>query len=162
MALQQGEYQAGRKQDEINRTIGSQIAMTAGSGIGLDGSPSDAIASTFSEGALDTGALRCGSSLEASFEHTERILTLETLTKYKFSNERKSKIIAIIEPWAEEFDLPANSILEIDILSERHGSVETELTERYLVVELWGGCRVEVLIDGITQDRSSLNIPSFG
>ncbi|MDQ0392193.1 hypothetical protein [Labrys monachus] len=65
MALQQGEYQADRKQDEINRTIGSQIASTAASGLDLSGSPSDVIASTASEGALDTSAMRYGARVQA-------------------------------------------------------------------------------------------------
>lgn len=66
MTLQQGQYQAGRKQDEINQTEGKQVALTSGSGVDLSGSPSDVISSTASEGALDTSAIRYGAQVNAS------------------------------------------------------------------------------------------------
>ncbi|QEN88231.1 hypothetical protein FZC33_18820 [Labrys sp. KNU-23] len=53
-----GEYQAGRKQDQVDSTIGTQTALTGGSGVNLDGSPTDVIGSTASEGALDVAAIR--------------------------------------------------------------------------------------------------------
>ena len=64
--LSQGEYEAGRKQDEINKTMGTQVALTGGSGVNLDGSPSDVIGSTASEGALDTSAIRYGARVNAN------------------------------------------------------------------------------------------------
>lgn len=56
--LNAGEYQAGRKQDEINKTMSTQVALASSSGFDLTGSPTDAVASTASQGALDTGAIR--------------------------------------------------------------------------------------------------------
>lgn len=55
---QTGEYQAARRQDQVNNTMGTQTALVGGSGVTLDGSPSDVISSTASEGALDTSAIR--------------------------------------------------------------------------------------------------------
>lgn len=58
MELLQGEYQAQRKQDEINQLTGQQIAGTAASGVQLEGSPTDVIRSTVSEGAMDVGTIK--------------------------------------------------------------------------------------------------------
>lgn len=70
MTFQQGEYQAGKTQDNVDRTIGQQIAAVGGSGVTLAGSPTDVIASTASEGALDTGAIRWGARVNAqNFEY---------------------------------------------------------------------------------------------
>ena len=65
MERQQGEFQAGQKQDEVNGLIGRQIAMTGDSGVTLAGSPTDVISNTASQGALDTEAIRWGSKVRA-------------------------------------------------------------------------------------------------
>ena len=65
MARLQGEYQAQRKQEEIDRLTGQQIASVAASGVTLDGSPTNVIASTASTGALDTGALRWNARIQS-------------------------------------------------------------------------------------------------
>ncbi|WP_448950593.1 hypothetical protein [Labrys neptuniae] len=62
---QTGEYQAQRRQDQINSTIGTQTALVGGSGVNFDGSPSDVIGSTASEGALDTSAIRWNAKNQA-------------------------------------------------------------------------------------------------
>jgi hypothetical protein len=66
MARQQGEYQVARQQDQIDKTIGTQIALTSGSGVDLSGSPSDVIGSTASDGALSTSTTRYGATVQAS------------------------------------------------------------------------------------------------
>lgn len=66
LALQQGEYQAGRTQNEIDKVIGMQVASVAGSGINLNGSPSDVIATTASNGALATSADRFNARIQAN------------------------------------------------------------------------------------------------
>ncbi len=63
--VQAGEYQAARKQDEIDQVMGTQVAMGGASGVDLTGSPSDAIASTASQGALDTEAIRWNAKSQA-------------------------------------------------------------------------------------------------
>jgi len=65
MARLQGEYQAQRKQEDIDRVTGEQLAGAASAGVSLDGSPSDVIASTASSGALDTAALRWNARIQA-------------------------------------------------------------------------------------------------
>ena len=65
LEMSQGEYAAGRKQDEINAITGRQIAGTLESGVTLSGSPTDVITSTASEGALDTEAIRWGAKVKA-------------------------------------------------------------------------------------------------
>ena len=66
MTRQQGEYQAQRKQEEIDRTTAQQIADVASSGFTFDGSPSDVIGSTASTGALDTSAIRRSANIQAA------------------------------------------------------------------------------------------------
>lgn len=58
MTRMQGEMEAQRKQDEINQVTGQVIAGTGGSGVRLEGSPSDVIKSTASEGAMDIGTIK--------------------------------------------------------------------------------------------------------
>lgn len=65
MTTMQGEYEAGRKQDEINQITGRQVALTGGSGVTLEGSPTAVIADTASQGALDIGAIRWGAKVKA-------------------------------------------------------------------------------------------------
>lgn len=65
MTGQQGEYQAARKQDEINKNTGAQIAAVSGSGVDISGSPTDVISSSVSEGALDTSAIRYGAKINS-------------------------------------------------------------------------------------------------
>lgn len=65
LEMAQGNYAAGRKQDEINAITGRQIAGTLESGVTLSGSPTDVITSTASEGALDTSAIRWGAKTRA-------------------------------------------------------------------------------------------------
>lgn len=61
----QGDYAAQRKQEQVNQVTGAQIAGTAASGVTLEGSPSDVIASTASQGALDVGAIKWGAKVRA-------------------------------------------------------------------------------------------------
>lgn len=65
MARLQGEYQAQRKQEDIDRVTGEQLAGAASAGVSLEGSPSDVLASTASSGALDTAALRWNAGIQA-------------------------------------------------------------------------------------------------
>lgn len=65
MTLKQGEYEAGRKVDEVNAITGRQVALTGGSGVTLEGSPTDVIGSTASEGQMDIGAIRWGAKTKA-------------------------------------------------------------------------------------------------
>lgn len=66
LTTEQGNYEQARKQDEINKITGTQIAGIAGSGVNFDGSPTDVITSSASQGALDMGAIRYGSQINAS------------------------------------------------------------------------------------------------
>ena len=57
--LQQGQYEAQRKQEDIDRTMGTYIAQAAGSGIDLSSnSLTDGVAGIASNGALDVGAIQ--------------------------------------------------------------------------------------------------------
>lgn len=81
--VQAGEYQAARKQDEIDQTMGTQIAMGGASGFDLTGSPSDAIASTASQGALDTEAIRWNAKSQAQNLNYQANLTRQSGSQAK-------------------------------------------------------------------------------
>lgn len=66
MTTLQGEYQAQRQQAKVNQVTGSQIAGVSGSGVDLTGSPSDVIASSASQGALDVEAIRYGAKVNSN------------------------------------------------------------------------------------------------
>lgn len=55
---QAGEYQAGRKKDEVDQVMGTQVAQAGSSGFDLSGSPSDVVSSTASQGQLDIDAIK--------------------------------------------------------------------------------------------------------
>jgi hypothetical protein len=55
---QAGEYQAARKNDEVQGVMGTQVAQGGASGFDLTGSPSDAISSTASQGQMDIDAIK--------------------------------------------------------------------------------------------------------
>jgi hypothetical protein len=79
--------------------------------------------------------------------------------KYSFENRKSEPIVAIIEPWAEEFVVPPGSTLSMVMASARSGSMETAVSENYFTVWLWPGCHVSVALDGKEQVRPSLSIP---
>lgn len=64
-SLQAGQYEVDRKNEELGAIMGRQVAATNASGITLDGSPSDAIGSTASQGALDTSMIRWNARRQA-------------------------------------------------------------------------------------------------
>jgi hypothetical protein len=82
--------------------------------------------------------------------------------QYQFQNQSADPIIVIIEPWAEEFSVPSNSVLLIDIDSTKTGLLETAMNSKYFTVWLWGGCRAKVSLDGEDRTPLSLAIPAFG
>lgn len=61
-----GAYQAQRKQEEVDRTLGQNRAAYSGSGVALSGTPADVIAENAVEGALDVAAIRWNSGMEAT------------------------------------------------------------------------------------------------
>ena len=77
-------------------------------------------------------------------------------------NNNPSKITFILEPWAEEFDVPAGSKLRIYIIYVKEGTIITDINQKYFVVWLWGGCRAQVLVDDQDLTPKSLSIPAIG
>jgi hypothetical protein len=80
------------------------------------------------------------------------------LFKYIVRNEKQSPMVVILEPWAEEFDVPPNGVLEIGILDSMDESIETTQKNQCLVVWLWGGCRATVSLDGRDCTPPTLNV----
>lgn len=71
-----GAYKAQRKQDEVERVLGSQRAAYAGSGIALSGSALDVIEESATEGALDVAAIRWNTGAEAATQrHNAEVST---------------------------------------------------------------------------------------
>lgn len=60
-----GAYQSERKQDEVQRVLGSQRAGYAGSGVALSGTAADVVEESAVEGALDVAAIRYNTKAEA-------------------------------------------------------------------------------------------------
>ena len=60
-----GAYQAQRKADEVTRVQGSARAGFVANGLALDGSATDVLTDSATEGALDVAAIRYGADLEA-------------------------------------------------------------------------------------------------
>ena len=67
-----------------------------------------------------------------------------------------------VEPWAEEFVVPPDSVLSIIIFYAELGLLETAISPNYFTMGLWAGCRAEVSLDGKDQTPRSLSIPAFG
>lgn len=63
--LETGAYRAERRQDEVDRALGTQRAQYGASGLALSGTPADVIAESAQEGALDVAAIRWNSGLAA-------------------------------------------------------------------------------------------------
>jgi hypothetical protein len=87
---------------------------------------------------------------------------IESSVKYTFRNQNLNSIIVIIEPWAEEFTVPPDSVLSIIIFHTKLGLLETAISPNYFTVGLWAGCRAEVSLDGNDMTPRSLSIPAFG
>jgi hypothetical protein len=82
--------------------------------------------------------------------------------KYVIHNKNPTSMVVIIEPWAEELNVPSNSTLEISVIYSKIGPIETTINERYTVVWLWSGCRATVSLDGQDCTPRSLDIPAPG
>ncbi|MBV9199388.1 MAG: hypothetical protein JOY83_06545 [Alphaproteobacteria bacterium] len=81
------------------------------------------------------------------------------MMKYIFRNETSASMTVIIEPWAEEFDVPPTSVLSMEISAPEFGLLETTMDDKYFAMWLWPGSRVvAVSVDGKDQMRSSLSI----
>ena len=86
--------------------------------------------------------------------------TREMMTMYyKISNEHKHMINVLLEPWAEEFELPPSSELSLEIHAEGTGVISTETNASFFVIWLWRTCTAKVSINGVEQLRSFLLTP---
>lgn len=65
LELQAGQQDARRKQEEARRMIGQQIGQYAGSGVTLEGSPTDIVMDTQRETFLDQQAILLNSEMKA-------------------------------------------------------------------------------------------------
>ena len=68
--------------------------------------------------------------------------------RYVFRNNYPAIMSLVIEPWAEEFEIPAGSSVLLAIYYRTVGTIETSIDSNYFTIWLWGGCRVEISIDG--------------
>jgi hypothetical protein len=82
--------------------------------------------------------------------------------QWSLSNPGPDRLLVWLEPWAEEFEVPARSTIALSVSIEAQGSVldEVEWTANYLV--LWASApgTVEVFVDGALQKSASALIPS--
>lgn len=60
-----GQYEGTRQSEAVNRVLGSQRAGFAANGLLLEGSPTDVIKDTATEGALDSAAIKWNAGMKA-------------------------------------------------------------------------------------------------
>ncbi|MGY4159021.1 hypothetical protein ACVINW_004863 [Bradyrhizobium sp. USDA 4461] len=68
--------------------------------------------------------------------------------EYVIHNKNPEPLTVIVEPWAEEVVLSPDSRLLLTILYDSAGLLDTVMGPNYLIVWLWGGCRVKLAVDG--------------
>jgi len=84
----------------------------------------------------------------------------ELQTRYTVRNQNPEEIIAIIEPWAEEFTVRPGSTLLVTISHESMGLLEIVTGPGWLTIWLWSGCRAKVCLDDKDQTPGSMSIPA--
>lgn len=72
--------------------------------------------------------------------------------KYKSStlvtNSFKDSKLLILEPWAEEFEIPSGKSFEFVGEGEKEGNFEVEFSENAIIVFGWESSTVKVFCDG--------------
>jgi hypothetical protein len=86
-------------------------------------------------------------------------MTDKTL-EYRINNKNPEPLMVIVEPWTEEIALSPESSLLLKIFYDKEGLLEVETNPNYYVVWLWGGCRVELALNGEELKMPSLLIRS--
>ena len=107
------------------------------------------------------GKVSSRSSASTQGSCREGMFMEQKTTEFQFTNN-DDPITLIIEPWAEEFQIPTGSTVVMKIKYRVLDNIETELTPKYFVVWLWCGCQVEVLIDGVDKTTPFLSTPAPG
>jgi hypothetical protein len=85
---------------------------------------------------------------------------MDTVVKYLIINRNPEPLTVIVEPWAEEVVLSPDSRLLLTVLCDREGLLEVVTDPNFLIVWLWGGCRVKLALNGKDLTMPSLLIPS--
>jgi hypothetical protein len=82
--------------------------------------------------------------------------------KYTIRHKNINPMTVYIEPWAAEFVVPPESVLQVTISFTHADLLETETGTDYTTVWLWRGCTAEVSLDGKDQTPSFLSTPAPG
>ncbi|TIX46529.1 MAG: hypothetical protein E5V36_00925 [Mesorhizobium sp.] len=83
----------------------------------------------------------------------------ENVIAFDFYNGGSSDVVFIVEPWADEFNVPAKSKAELYIMFTSLGKIETSISDGFFTIWLWEGCHAKLLIDGEDQP-GSFSIPA--
>lgn len=82
----------------------------------------------------------------------------------QITNSSEDSKLLILEPWAEEFELPSGKTFEFVGEGEKKGKFEVELSENAIIVFGWESSTVEIFCDGekINEGASGkLTVPVF-
>ena len=85
---------------------------------------------------------------------------IERDSHWSLSNPGPNKLLIWLEPWGEEFEVPARSTVAVAVTNESEkGAVdEVEWTPDHLI--LWAGAgTMKIFIDGVLQESASAVVP---
>jgi hypothetical protein len=77
----------------------------------------------------------------------------------EFINRNEKDVILIVEPWSEEFFLPQNKLVTLEVSSPHLGTPRLELNNEYLIYYIWENSTVAVYIDGVCVSEGKMQIP---
>jgi hypothetical protein len=96
----------------------------------------------------------------ADIEAASKVVVMHLTHTLK--NGRDQPIGFWLEPWAEQFDIPAGSTLKLlcECRDQEEGTPEVEVTEALMIYFFGSGCRVKVWVDDHEVTTASWNLQS--
>jgi hypothetical protein len=79
--------------------------------------------------------------------------------RIEFFNSNEKGATLIVEPWPEEFDLPPNKLIALEITSPAPGVPQLELRDQFLICYIWAGSTAAIFIDGVCVSEGKMQIP---
>src|SRR5437588_8229451 len=78
----------------------------------------------------------------------------EQIVTLRVRNSRSHGVTFVLEPWAEEFPMPAGAIFEVVARGPAGDTLEAEFEEERIVVYAWPGSLAQVFHHGVEITRS--------
>ena len=80
--------------------------------------------------------------------------------EFRYHNGQDRLRTFILEPWAEEYEVPPGSDLRVKIRYGHPGTLESDDAHEYFTIWLWSGCQAEVEVDGRVVSSAATEIKS--